>query len=617
MDNRFGVKDFFLFLLVFVLIGIVILAMFQYDRQWQLIQQVNDQVNNLAGDMARIQRRLNQGNVSLSSTSQSTIPANWVGFERDLRAHAQPDYAQGDDLIQVMPTAPNCLTPLLITDAYAQIVQGYIQDSLVTIDPSTLKFIPRLAYLPTISPNGLVYDFKLKHGITFSDGSPFTADDVVYTFNWMLNPDVQDPTEKSFFDRFSRVEKVNDYEVRFYFKEPYCFSLDAIGLTPIMSKAFYSHYTATQFNQSTGLMIGTGPYRLPDPTSWTPQPGQPITLVRNERYWGPPPSFNKLIWRVIENPAARATAFSNSDIDVFGPGIIGPVPEQYQKMLADKALVARTQHFALGNISMGFYYIGWEEKKGRNGPPTFFADPRVRKAMTMLIDRNRIIKDIMRGYATISTGPFSVLSPQSDPNVKPWPYDPATAQKLLAEAGFTQRNGALYAPDGKLFEFKLMYGTHSETAKRMAPIIKDDLAQAGILVDLDPQEFSVMLQRLDNRDLDAVLMGWGGVVHDDPYQIFDSSQAAGTGSNYVQYSDKALDAAISKARSTLDPDENNLMWHKVHDIIHADQPYTFLYEEKELTFAARRLHGLESTGISGLNTPDEWYVPLALQKYHD
>jgi peptide/nickel transport system substrate-binding protein len=110
-------------------------------------------------------------------------------------------------------------------------------------------------------------------------------------------------------------------------------------------------------------------------------------------------------------------------------------------------------------------------------------------------------------------------------------------------------------------------------------------------------------------------MGWGGAVHDDPYQVFHSSQMAGTGDDFVQYKSQEADDAIQAARSVVDHDKDMPLWHKVCDILHQDQPYTFLYSEKELTFMDSRIHGAKPTAKNGINTPDEWYVPKLLQKY--
>jgi len=614
MENRFGVKDFFLFLVMALLIVLVVLGMFQYDRQWVVIQQTNRQVMELTGDVASIRRQIEQGG-AVSTGMPLTPSIAMAGFDRVLKSHAQPDYAEGDSLVQVFPVVPDKLTPVISSDEYSQIVQLEVMDQLAINDLDTLKWIPRVAESWKISDDQLSIDVKIRKGITFSDGTPLTADDIVFTFQFPMNMAIEAPRERSALDRLSHVDKVNDYEVNFVFKEAYFASFDLVALQPIMSKAFYSKIPATDFNRSTGLLIGSGPYRLPDPTTWKPEPGKPIVLVRNERYWGPRPSFNKMIYKVVENATARATAFNNGEVDVFGPGIIGPTPEQYDKMVADPALSARTTHFALDQLAIGYYYIGWNEKIKRDGPPSLFADARVRQALTMLINRELLIKDVMRGYATLSTGPFSPLSEQCDTSIKPWPYDPVAANKLLAEAGFKRNGDQLMTPAGKPFEFKLTYGTHSDIARRMVPMIKDSLAEAGILLDPDPQEWSVMIKRLNDREVDATLMGWGGVIHDDIYQIFDSSQIAGTGDDYIQYSSKETDAAIEAARGTLDHDKGMALWHQVCDILHRDQPYTFLYAEKELTFLDSRIRGAAATARLGINTPDEWYVPKNLQKY--
>lgn len=608
MENRFGVKDLILFILVAALIVLVILGMLQYDRQWALMRQTNTLLNQQTTDLAHIRRLLEQGGVPASAAAGTTQPA-MAGFERILKAQAAPDYAQGDDLVDTFGVVPDKLTPLISSDAYSAVVQGYILDTLVDRDPNTLKWIPRLAQSWKISDDQLTIDFQLRRGITFSDGSDLTADDVVYTFDLARNPQIEAPRVRAYLDKLDKVEKTGDYSVRFVFKEPYFKSFETAGATGIMSKKFYSQFSPTDFNRSTGLLMGSGPYRLPDPKNWRPEPGKPVELVRNERYWGPTPSFNRLVWKVIENPSARATAFRNGDTDIYGP-----TPDQYDLMVADPNLTARTHHYALEVPNAGFQYIGWNEKVGRDGKPSQFADPRVRRALTLLTDRTSICQNIMRGYATVISGPFSTLTPQADPSVHPLPYDPSEAEKLLAEAGFVRRGSQIVGSDGQPFHFKLMYATTSEVAKRVVSFIRDSYAKAGILVEPDPTEWSVLIKRLDDRQFDAVLLGWSGTIEFDAYQIFDSSQMAGTGDDFIQYKDERVDKAIEAARATVDDTKRMPLWHEVHRLLHEDQPYTFLFISKDLEFVNGRIHGIEVTK-TGLNPALEWYVPKGMQKY--
>ncbi|HUB24427.1 MAG TPA: ABC transporter substrate-binding protein [Tepidisphaeraceae bacterium] len=617
MENRFGVKDFFLFLIIGVLIVLVVLTMFQYDRQWALEQATNRQVNDLTSDVSRIRTMLAQGGAQIQTSGQAASETN-VGFERILKSQSQPDYAEGDDLVQITDSQPPALTPMVNMDAYTQVMEYYMYDSLVDLDPDTFQWLPRLAVKWTTSPDMKTLDFWLRRGVTFSNGDPFTADDVIYSFNWVLNDKVQLPMQRSYLDTLTSVEKIDDFHVRFHFSESYFMSFDAVAYQNvlIMDKKFYSQYTPDQFNTNPGLVIGTGPYRLADPTSWRPEPGKPVILVRNERYYGPRPSFNRIIWKVIEDPTARATTFENGDADFWGPGFFGPHPEQYDHFIHDPALSARARHYNIDSPTTGFQYIGWNERHGRDGPPTYFADPRVRRAMTMLIDRWRIVKTLVNGYATVVSGPFWPKSDQEDPSVKPWPYDPAAAEKLLAEANFVKRGGILYGPDGKPFEFKFLYTPVSDVGRRLVPIVHDALAEAGILVIPDPQDWTVLLDRINDRQFDCVAMGWSGAVpNDDPYQIFHSSQMAGAGDDFIQLNNKELDDTIVQARQTLDHDQRTELWHKVDRIIHEQEPYTFLYAEDQLSLIDNRIHGVEPTRLGLMYQIQDWYVPKALQKY--
>jgi peptide/nickel transport system substrate-binding protein len=626
MENRFGVKDFFLFLIIGVLIVLIVLTMFQYDRQWALEQATNRQLSDLTSDVARIRTMLAQGGTQVQSATSTSNEAT-LGFERILKSQSQPDYAEGDDLVQITDSQAPDLTPMLNQDAYTQLMQYYMFDSLIDLDPDTFQWLPRLAVKWTISPDMHTMDFWLRHGVTFSNGDPFTADDVVWSFNWVMNPLVQLPMERSYLNLLEKVgdpkdnnyvEKIDDFHVRFHFSESYFMSFDSVayGNVLIMDKAFYSKYTPDQFNTSPGLVMGTGPYRLDDPTSWRPEPGKPIILLRNERYYGPRPSFNRIIWKVIEDPTARATTFANGDADFWGPGYFGPHPEQYDHIVNDPVISARCQHYNLDSPTSGFEFIGWNERRGRDGPPTYMADPRVRRALTMLIDRSNIVKVIVRGYASVVAGPFWPKGDQEDPSVKPWPYDPAAAEKLLAEANFVKRNGTLYAPDGKPFVIKFSYPPVSDVARRIVPIVHDSLAEAGILVVPDPLDWTVLLDHINNRQYEAVAMGWSGTVpNNDPYQIFHSSQMAGVGDDFIQFANKDVDDTIVQARETLDHDKRTELWHKLDRLLHEQEPYTFLYAEQQLSLIDKRIHGVKPTRVGLMYQIQEWYVPKALQKY--
>ena len=176
------------------------------------------------------------------------------------------------------------------------------------------------------------------------------------------------------------------------------------------------------------LLIGTGPYRLPSPTDWSPNPGK-IELVRNERYWGLPTSFDRLVFYQIESDATEMVMYGNGELD-----IVGLQPEQYQLIQKKQDIMDRSNTFIFTSPVGGYSYIAWNEKK--NGKPTIFADKRVRQALTMLTDRQGICDNIFLGYAQPAGGPFSPLSKQNDPNLKDWTYESGSCQSVAKRSRF-------------------------------------------------------------------------------------------------------------------------------------------------------------------------------------
>lgn len=619
MENRFGFRDLVICVLLVVMIGTVWLAMVQLDQQKVILLQIVTALKEQTGDLSKIRRAVEEGGPAASASgagasaqaSAATKPSagdGWEGlgvdpFARVKAAQKMPGYAVGDNYISAFAVLPDRLTPLVSQDAYASNIQNYVLESLAGRDPDTLEWVPQLAKSWKISADGLRFEFQLRKGVVFSDGEPLTVDDVVWTFNWIMNPEVEAPRARAYYEKIASVEKTGPDRVAFTFREPYFEAFALASGMEVLPRHFYGSFSPKDFNRSIGALMGSGPYRLPDPKNWQREPGKPIELIRNERYWGERAPFDRMIFRVIDNEAARLTTFRNGDMDS-----IGPTPEQYQTMLKDEALLARTQHFEFDDPGAGYLYVGWNQK--RAGKPTLFADKRVRQAMTMLIDRETICQKLMLGYATVATGPFSRITKQSNPNIKPWPYDVAAAQKLLKEAGFVDKDGdgVLDSPDGQPLRFKLVYPSSSEQYQRVVLFIKDTCARAGVAVEPAPADWAIMIKKLEQRDFDAITLGWSGGIETDPYQIFNSKQMEGTGDNSISYSNLDLDKLMDQARATVIESERMPLWHKVHEILHEDQPYTFLYTRKSLSFLDKRIKNVQRV-TTGLNPRTEYYVP--------
>ncbi|WP_018860492.1 MULTISPECIES: peptide-binding protein [unclassified Thioalkalivibrio] len=617
MSRHFG------WIVTLIVLGILLLlVMVQVDRQWQRMASMQNMMTEQARDLRALRRSLQSLESDLASGRFTTgdgeraprvaeVPS---AFERAADAAAREDYAEGDWLVQAFGTGLATITPYVSSDAYASEVQNYVLESLVQRHPETLEWQGLLAASWDFDDSGQELTFQLRTGLQFSDGEPLTAEDVEFTFNFLMTDEIAVPRARAFLEKVEKVEAVDERTVVFTFEEPYFDALRVAGGLNVLPKHFYERYLdePETFNESRGILLGSGPYRLEDPTGWTPDAGR-IELERNPRYWGPvEPSFDRLVWRVIQNDSARLTTFRNRDIDVYGAR-----PREYARLRDDEALRERADTHEYMSPTAGYSYIGWNQK--RNGEPTRFADPRVRRAMSYLTDVDRLIEQVMLGYAERAISPFSPRSDQHNAELEHIPFDVERALELLAEAGYSEKNrdGVLINEDGEPFSFDLVYFQDNEDTRRIALFLRDLYARAGVHMRPQPTEWSVMLEKLSRQDFDAITLGWTSGVEVDIYQMFHSSQTVSGGDNFINYENPELDAVIEAARGEVDEDKRMEHWREAERILVEDQPYTFLMRRQTLAFIDRRIQNLEQTAL-GLNlgfVPVEIYVPFDQQRY--
>jgi len=614
MQKSSTLRDWLVYALLSTTLLLVILTMYQIDRQWLKLSDMQTALQEQAQALRELRGALGSGTFASpgNETRQKTDTA--PAFQRARAASQLADYAQGDWSVEAFGTNLKTITPLISADAYAATVQSYVQESLITRNPDTLAWEGLIAKRWQISDDGLTIRFQLRDDVRFSDGTPLTADDVVFTFDFIMNPAIQAPRERAYLEKLQSVTAIGPYEVEYRFKEPYFEALSLAGGLAILPKHFYAPYLKEpqKFNESKGLLLGSGPYKLPDPKNWTPDRGN-IELVRNDHYWGDiQPSFHRILWKIIQNDSARLTTYRNGDIDAYSAR-----PMEYQALKKDPQIQAKSSSFEYMPPVVGYSYIGWNQQRG--GKATRFADRRVRQAMSHLTDVDRIIKEVFLDYAEPAVSPFGNASQQHDTSLVPYRYDLDKAKALLKAAGYEDRNrdGVLEDASGQIFEFKLTYLESNEDTKRMVLLLKDLYAKAGVKLIPFPQEWPVMLENLDKKDFEAITLGWTSGIETDLYQMFHGSQAISKGDNFIGYQNPALDQLIDQARRTVDERKRMPLWQQAEHILYDDQPYTFLMRRKSLLFIDSRIHNLQMTKL-GLNhgaLPMENYVPLAQQKY--
>jgi peptide/nickel transport system substrate-binding protein len=508
------------------------------------------------------------------------------------------DRVFGDWLVTHLSAEPSTLNPITSTDAYSANIDGYIYESLLKRDEKSLELVPVLAERWEISSNHLMYTFHLKKNIKWSDGHPFTAADITFSFDRIRDPKVDSAHLRSYYQDIEKIEVLDDYTVRFHYRIPYFRALDFCGGMPIVPAHLFK--AGEDFNQhSIGRNpVGTGPYKL---LHW--QTGKEIALVRNEDYWGAKPGIVRIIFKIITDSTVALQVLKQGGLDEMS---LSPI--QWEKQTETKRFEENFRK--LSYYVPSYNYIGWNSNR------PVFSDKRVRQAMTMLVDRELILKKILFGLATIVTGPFYVNSPEYDKDIKPYPYDPKAALARFREAGWDYPPGeeGLHK-DGKPFEFEFLLPAGSKLGEQLATMLQENLKEIGIRMSIRKLEWAVFIQRIEEHNFDACTMGWALGWETDPYQIWHSSQAVDKGSNFVGFRDAEADKLIEDARREFDPEKRRRMYYRLQEIIHDEQPYTFLFTSKALVAVSMRFRNVEVYPM-GL-APLYWWVPKQSWKYKD
>ncbi len=576
MNERSGWFTFLLFLLLLAMLVLQVLSMIQSDR---LYERLNFLLENVSSRQA-------------VQSKTDSVPDSGQKYPGD----------EGDWLIWALQGEIRTLN-LLSVDADMStryIVDSTIIESLFTqdLDTDKVKLKPKLAEKMDISQDGLEIIVTLKDDIYFSDGVPVTADDVIFTFETMMNPKIDCADLRNYFENITGVVKLDDRRVKFVMKERYWKTIGAIGTFYVFPKHIYEFKDPDEFNKRISNPVGSGPYVF---EKW--DVGQQAVLKRNENYWGKKPNLKKLVFKFISNAVAALQALRSHDIDMFEPG-----SEQVTDMPKDPQFAKEFETVIFWEPTFGFWYIGWNQQR------PFFKDRRVRQAMTCITNRDAMVAQLTRGNGAVVTGPFYIYGRQNNPDIQPWPYDLQKAAQLLDEAGWKDTDGdGIRDKDGIPFRFKHSYPAGSVSSEQIARLLKDDAAKVGVEVVPNPVEWSIYLGNLHDRNFDSAEAMWGGVIEEDPYQIFHSSQIQGRGSNYVSFNNPAADKLIEQARRHLDEEKRYKLYHKFHKILHEEQPYTFLMTRPRYYFIDKRFENVivHKLGID----PFEWYVPKEKQRY--
>jgi peptide/nickel transport system substrate-binding protein len=501
--------------------------------------------------------------------------------------------AYGDSLVEGSIGEPSTLIPLLASDAASHSVAALVYNGLVKYDKN-LNLVGDLAEKWDISPDGLAITFHLRKGVKWHDGKEFTSRDVLYTYKTIIDP----KTPTAYAEDFLQVKKAvatGPYIVRVEYAKPFAPALASWGMSILPAHLLEGKdITKSELGRKP---VGTGPYRL---TEWTP--GQRLVLESYHGYFEGRPYIDRRVIRIIPD-----TSTMYMELKAGGLDMMGLTPVQYKKQTNNAEFLKRFNKFSYPVPS--YTYLGYNLKN------PLFADKRVRQAITCAINKDELVQGVLFGLGQPAYGPFQPGTWANDPDLKPFPYDPKRAERLLGEAGWkrTEDDGVLMK-DGKPFRFTILTNQGNDQRIKSAQIIQYRLKKIGIDVKIRVLEWASLLTNyIDTRNFETVLMGWSLSQDPDQYDIWHSSKTGPKELNFISYKNSEVDRLLEEGRGTFDKEKRRKCYYRMQEILADEQPYTFLYVPLALPVVSVRFRGIEPAPAGIDYNFIKWYVPKSEQ----
>jgi len=498
--------------------------------------------------------------------------------------------AYGDIIVEGSIGDASNLLPILSTDSASHQISSMIFNGLVKYDKD-LNIVGVLAESWDISPNGLVITFYLRKDVKWHDGHPFTAEDVLYSYQITIDPKTPTAYAGDFL-KVKKAEVIDPYTFRVTYDKPFAPALMSWG-----AAVYPRHLLAGKDITQSPLAfhpIGTGPYRFKE---WVR--GQKIVLVSNHEYFEGRPWIDGFIMRIIPDTATMFLELRGNGIDRMNL-----TPLQYTRQTERPAFKNNFNKYQY--LSFSYTFLGYNLKN------PLFQDKRVRQALAYAVDKNAIISGVLLGLGQPATGPLRPETWAYNPNIRTYPHDPEKARQLLAEAGWTpgKNREGLLEKDGRVFSFEIITNQGNETRIKCAEIIQENLKRVGIDVKIRVLEWSAFINDFINKKaFEATILGWTITMDPDMYDVWHSSKTGPRELNFISFANSEVDALLERGRSTFDQDERKRCYHRIQEIIAEEQPYNFLYVPDALPIVQARFRGVEvgATGIG--HNFIHWYVP--------
>ncbi len=450
-----------------------------------------------------------------------------------------------------LESEPPHLNPLLAGDALAvRVTLGDVYEPLWSVDPATDALVPALAETWWRSPDDRRWIVTLRGGVVWHDGHPFSADDVVSTWR-LLRDGAPSPLAADFDD--AEVTARDPRTVEFHFGRFRVGRDRNVARIPILPAHLLRATPPADLlsHPISRAPVGTGPFAF---EAW--DAGEAIRLRRWPRWWGPAPAVDRLVWRIVPDRDQALAQLQAGRLDAI-----------FQVRAADAAALAGDRFEVVEVDAQSFTAVTWN---CRREP---LSRPEVRRALTMLLDRDTVIREIYKGRARPISGPWVPIAPAYDPLIAPLPFDPDAASALLAAA-------RVLAP-----RVTILIPAESRSVERITSIWQDDAGRAGVAMVVEAVPWAELLRRARAGDFDGVVHSWTTAPEQDFFQHFHTGQSE----NHGAISDPELDRLLETIQITDQRAPRLALEHQLHRRLHDLQPLTFISSDVRTAVLSRRL----------------------------
>ncbi|MEX1158103.1 MAG: peptide-binding protein [Thermomicrobiales bacterium] len=512
----------------------------------------------------------------------------------------QEEGEQGGTFIEGSFSDISTLLPIVGSDTASSDFQAAIFESLIIIHPDTLEPVGLLAESWDVNEDATVFTYYLRDGVTWSDGEPFTANDVMFSYDMYMNEATGSPRVADFSSKIESMEVVDDQTITFNLIETNVDFNVQVMVYGIIAEHIWADVdpaVMAQDDGATGLdparVVGTGPFLF---SEWIIE--DRATAVRNDNYWNGAPYLDEYIFKVVPDQAAGVAQLQTGEIDYFEG-----VPESSLAELEGSSDVTVVDY---PTVNFTFYGLNLDETK-----TTLFQDVEVRQALLYALDREAMLEAIRFGYGEIAVGTMPTLSWAYNPAAieNDYPYDPELAAQLLDEAGWVEGADGIREKDGQRLAFTMYTNAGNLVRESYLTILQEYWAAIGVEMTPQLEPFPALVERItETFDFEAILIGFQWGVDPDQSTMFSCDATAGAGFNMTNYCNEEVDSLLQAALVETDREARIELYTQFQNVIVDELPVTILDFPQGFTGVSNRVHNVYPSGVNARFNMHLWWV---------